>query len=158
MLRNWPSSQKTADWFFRGGGVRAKSDNNHFFIFLTLPLEKQNFELEHEDFCTKESANLFQEILKLGYEIFKPGWPLEKLRGCANKYYEMDLLLIKGRNFNYHEKASFLEIIPRIKLWGWESKNDYAICSVNNYWLLLDSIIFNVFGWEQCPLSVSFQH
>ena len=109
-------------------------------FFLSFIRDKQNFELEHEDFCTKESATLFQEIIKLGYEIFKPGWPLEKLRGCANKYYEMDLLLIKGRNFNYRERASFLELMPRIKFWGWESKNDYAICSINNSWQLLDSI------------------
>ena len=51
--------------------------------------------VQEEDYCSPESAKLFQTVLDLGYEIFKPRFPLQKMRGCKNKYFEMDLLLIK---------------------------------------------------------------
>ena len=38
---------------------------------------------------------MFQTILDLGYEIFEPRFPLRKMRGCKNKYFEFDLLLIE---------------------------------------------------------------
>ena len=53
------------------------------------------FCFQDEDYCTKESALLFETATTAGYEIFQPGWPLRKIKGCANKYYEADLLLVE---------------------------------------------------------------
>ena len=51
--------------------------------------------MQDSDYCTEESARLFQTIISLGYEIFQPGWPLTKLTGCANKFWVEDLLLVR---------------------------------------------------------------
>ena len=50
---------------------------------------------QDDDYCSPKSAKLFQTVLDLGYEIFEPRFPLRKIRGCKNKYYEFDLLLIE---------------------------------------------------------------
>lgn len=54
----------------------------------------KNLVLEDEDFCTTQSARLFQTAIDLGYEIFESRLPLRRKRGCQNKYWSMDLLLI----------------------------------------------------------------
>jgi len=54
--------------------------------------------LEEDNFCTPNSARLFNSIIDLGFDIFHPSLPLKRMIGCANKYYEKDLLLI-DRNF-----------------------------------------------------------
>ena len=36
--------------------------------------------------------------MRAGYEIFRPSWPLTRLRGCANKDWTEDLLLV-SRDF-----------------------------------------------------------
>ena len=46
--------------------------------------------------CTRRSAKLFKTAEELGYQIFEPRLPLRKIRGCKNKYYESDLLLIRS--------------------------------------------------------------
>ena len=51
--------------------------------------------VQDDDYCSPESAKLFQTVLDLGYEIFEPRFPLKKIRGCKNKYFEFDLLLIE---------------------------------------------------------------
>ena len=51
--------------------------------------------VQDDDHCSPESAKLFQTVLDLGYEIFEPRFPLKKMRGCKNKFYEDDLLLIE---------------------------------------------------------------
>ena len=38
---------------------------------------------------------LFQTAIDLGYEIFESSLPLRKKKGCQNKYWSMDLLLIE---------------------------------------------------------------
>ena len=40
---------------------------------------------------------MFQTVIDLGYEIFEPRLPLRKLRGCKNKYFVTDLLLIERK-------------------------------------------------------------
>ena len=55
----------------------------------------QNLVLEDLDSCTPESAQLFNISRGLGYQIFKPGFPLRRVKGCENKHYEQDLLLLK---------------------------------------------------------------
>ena len=50
---------------------------------------------QDDDYCSPKSAKLFQTVLDLGYEIFEPRFPLKKMRGCKNKFYEVDLLLIE---------------------------------------------------------------
>ena len=50
---------------------------------------------QDDDYCSPKSAKLFQTVLDLGYEIFEPRFPLKKMRGCKNKFYEDDLLLIE---------------------------------------------------------------
>ena len=45
--------------------------------------------------CTRRSKKLFNTIQQLGYQIFEPRLPLRKIKGCKNKFYETDLLLIK---------------------------------------------------------------
>ena len=49
--------------------------------------------LEH---CTRRSKKLFKTIDLLGYQIYEPRLPLRKIKGCKNKYYQPDLLLIKS--------------------------------------------------------------
>ena len=57
-----------------------------------------SFHFQDDDYCTPESAKLFQTVIDLGYEIFETGhWPLRKLRGCKNKYFEPDLLLVERK-------------------------------------------------------------
>ena len=51
--------------------------------------------VQDDDYCSPKSAKLFQTVLDLGYEIFEPRFPLKKMRGCKNKFYEDDLLLIE---------------------------------------------------------------
>ena len=51
--------------------------------------------VQDDDYCSPKSAKLFQTVLDLGYEIFEPRFPLKKMRGCKNKFYEVDLLLIE---------------------------------------------------------------
>ena len=58
-------------------------------------LQKLIFVFQDEDYCTKESAQLFETATRAGYEIFQPKWPLRKVTGCAVKYYEPDLLLLE---------------------------------------------------------------
>merc|ERR1711953_504474 len=41
-------------------------------------LDFKEFILEDFDFCTAQSAELFRTILRRGYEIFQPSWPLTK--------------------------------------------------------------------------------
>ena len=56
--------------------------------------------IQNEDYCTKESAALFQAALDLGYEIFDPyTWPLKKMQGCNNKGRVHLLSLIPDCNF-----------------------------------------------------------
>ena len=38
---------------------------------------------------------MFRTIIRQGYEIFQPRWPLTKLPGCANKFWTEDLLLVR---------------------------------------------------------------
>ena len=38
---------------------------------------------------------MFRTIIRQGYEIFQPGWPLTKLSGCSNKFWTEDLLLVR---------------------------------------------------------------
>ena len=62
-----------------------KNRNNWLFYF------------QDDDYCTPESFKLFQTVIDLGYELFEPSLPLRKLRGCKNKYYIADLLLIERK-------------------------------------------------------------
>ena len=39
---------------------------------------------------------MFRAALELGYEILEPGLPLRRVRGCANKHWTMDLLLVQS--------------------------------------------------------------
>ena len=65
--------------------------------------------LEDENFCTPESQNLFNISYGLGYQIFQPRLPLQRVKGCANKHYEFDLLLLKNEFVkNYHPKFNLL--------------------------------------------------
>ena len=38
---------------------------------------------------------MFRAALDLGYELLEPGLPLRRVRGCANKHWTMDLLLVQ---------------------------------------------------------------
>ena len=38
---------------------------------------------------------MFRTIIRQGYEVFQPRWPLTKLPGCANKFWTEDLLLVR---------------------------------------------------------------
>ena len=40
---------------------------------------------------------MFQTVIDLGYELFEPELPLRKIRGCKNKYFVSDLLLIERK-------------------------------------------------------------
>ena len=51
--------------------------------------------VQDDDYCTPQSAKLFQAALDLGYEILEPSLPLKRMKGCANKYWTIDLLLIQ---------------------------------------------------------------
>ena len=66
---------------------------------MLLILRNRNwlFHFQGDDYCTPESAKLFQTVIDLGYEIFEPELPLRKFRGCKNKYFEDDLLLIERK-------------------------------------------------------------
>ena len=39
---------------------------------------------------------MFRAALELGYEILEPSVPLRRVRGCANKHWTMDLLLVQS--------------------------------------------------------------
>ena len=52
--------------------------------------------MEDEQFCTPQSSNLFNISSSLGYQIFQPRLPLQRVNGCENKNYEFDLLLVKN--------------------------------------------------------------
>ena len=49
---------------------------------------------QDDNFCTEESAEFFKKILAMGYDIFEPKLPLRKVKGCQNRNYQPDLLLI----------------------------------------------------------------
>ena len=53
--------------------------------------------VQDDEYCTPESAKLFQTVIEVGYEIFKANLPLKKIRGCKNKYFEESLLLIERK-------------------------------------------------------------
>ena len=74
--------------------------------------------MQDSDYCTEESARLFQTIISLGYEIFRPGWPLTKQTGCANKFWVEDLLLVR-RDFLL-ELIRDHEEMKRMKKIKWE--------------------------------------
>ena len=52
---------------------------------------------------------MFETVLDLGYEIFEPRFPLRKMRGCKNKYFEFDLLLIERKLFTNLIKGKKVE-------------------------------------------------
>ena len=60
----------------------------------------ENLILEDDNLCTPESANLFNISHHLGYQVFQPRHPLQRVEGCQNKYYEFDLLLLENRFVN----------------------------------------------------------
>ena len=43
---------------------------------------------------------MFQTVIDLGYELFEPELPLRKIRGCKNKYFVADLLLIERKTLS----------------------------------------------------------
>ena len=51
--------------------------------------------------------------MEKGYEIFQPSWPLTQLKGCANKHWTEDLLLI-SRTFLTRLQEEGL-VIKRLK-------------------------------------------
>ena len=55
----------------------------------------ENSVFEDPDYCTPESANLFNISYNLGYQVLKPSPPLQRVEGCENKNYQFDLLLMK---------------------------------------------------------------
>ena len=66
--------------------------------------------LEHDHFCTESSANYFHTISELGYEIFEPTLPLRRIKGCANRFYKDDLLLIEKKFL-----VNFIRSYPKIR-------------------------------------------
>ena len=62
---------------------------------------------------------MFQTVIDLGYEIFEPKFPLTKIRGCKNKYFESDLLLI--------ERNLLTKLVQRKKIKPFNMNTTYEI-------------------------------
>jgi len=44
--------------------------------------------------CSEGSQRLFTVAADLGYSLYRPSLPLTPIKGCQNRYYEKDLLLV----------------------------------------------------------------
>ena len=99
----WRPPVMWVEWFRDYKWIKSEKESflevRKWCRIMLLILRNRNwlFYFQGDDYCTPESAKLFQTVIDLGYEIFEPKLPLRKLRGCKNKYFVSDLMLIERK-------------------------------------------------------------
>ena len=108
---------------------------------------------QDDDYCSPKSAKLFQTVLDLGYEIFEPRFPLKKMRGCKNKFYEDDLLLIEKEQVTNLIKEKKVELqnmnVPyEIEVYDDQKNQNKTVDFPIHTYLLEESLFSQRFYWQ----------